>query len=64
MAEPPAYTVAVSPDPDRPGRYRWSLSIGHKVRDKSLFSFATKREAEADVQRFVVKLAETWKDRL
>jgi hypothetical protein len=56
------YTIAVTRDPDRRGRYRWSVSEGQKMRDKSLYSFASKREAEVDVQMFVVKLAATWKD--
>jgi hypothetical protein len=62
MVEPPAYVIAVTKDIDRPGRYRWTLNAGAKVRDKSLYSFATKREAQADAAKFVVKLAATWKD--
>jgi hypothetical protein len=60
MAEPNAFTVRVEPDFDRPGRYRWSVAEDGKVRDKSLFSFATKRETQADGDKFVEKLIATW----
>jgi hypothetical protein len=60
MAETHVFTIKVEPDVDRPGRYRWSISEGWKVRDKSLYSFATKREAQADAGAFVEKLNVTW----
>jgi hypothetical protein len=63
MAEIPAFTTAVAPDADRPGRYRWSVSEDRKLRDKSMYSFATKREAQADADMFVAKLNATWRDR-
>jgi hypothetical protein len=61
MAETHEFTTAVESDFDRPGRFRWSVSEDRKVRDKSLFSFATRREAQADVDRFVEKLNVTWR---
>jgi hypothetical protein len=64
MAKSSDYTIAVTRDPDRRRRYRWSVSEGQKMRDKSLYSFASKREAEVDVQMFVVKLAAIWKDQV
>jgi hypothetical protein len=54
MAEPPGYVIAVIKDVDRQGSFRWSLQVGAEVRDKSLYSFATKREAQADAERFLL----------
>jgi hypothetical protein len=62
MPENYAFTAAVTPDVDRPGRYRWSISVDRKLRDKSVYSFATKREAQADADKFVAKLNATWRD--
>jgi hypothetical protein len=61
MAQSHDFTTAVEPDFDRPGRFRWSVSEDRKVRDKSLFSFATRREAQADADKFVEKLNVTWR---
>jgi hypothetical protein len=60
MADVREFTTAVEPDFDRPGRFRWSVSENGKVRDKSLFSFVTRREAQADANKFVEKLHATW----
>jgi len=61
MADIHAFTSAVMPDADRPGRYRWSVSEDRKPRDKSMYSFATKREAQADADMFIAKLNDTWR---
>ena len=61
MQELSALTIHVTPDGDRPGRYRWNIHEGGKARDKSVYSFATKREAQADAEKFVDKLIVTWK---
>jgi hypothetical protein len=60
MVENHAFTASVAPDADRPGRYRWSVHEDGKARDRSVYSFATKREAQADADRFVAKLNVTW----
>ena len=54
------YTVNVRKDANRPGRYRWDVYETTKLRDSSIFSFATRREAQADGYKFVVKLIPTW----
>jgi hypothetical protein len=61
MAEIYAFTPIVSVDVDRPERWRWSVFEGKKIRDKSLFSFATRPEAQADADRFVAELNATWR---
>jgi hypothetical protein len=49
-------TIEIEPDVERPGRYRWKISDDRKLRDISLYSFATRREAHADAAKFVGKL--------
>jgi hypothetical protein len=61
MTEISDHTLHVIADRDRPGRYRWELHDGLKLRDISLHSFATKREAQADGDVFVGKLLSTWR---
>ncbi len=61
MIENPTFTISVAPDAQRPGRYRWNISENSKVRDKSLYSFATRREAQADADKFVGKLDAIWR---
>jgi hypothetical protein len=60
MAEPHVFAIKIEPDADRPGRFRWTVSEGRKIREKSLYSFATRREAQADADKFVGKLNVTW----
>jgi hypothetical protein len=60
MPEIHEFKIKIEPDVDRAGRYRWNISEGGKVRDKSLYSYATKREAQADADKFVEKLNATW----
>jgi hypothetical protein len=54
-------TIKIEPDAGRPGRYRWTISEKGRIRDTSLYSFATKREAQADADRFLEKLNATWR---
>ena len=53
MANDPKFTIDVAEDVARPGSYRWNVSENMKVRDKSLYSFRTKREAQLDADKFV-----------
>jgi len=62
MGRPLALTIHVSSDGDRPGRYRWIIRDMGAVRDKSLYSFATFREAFADAEKFRDKLIITWQN--
>jgi hypothetical protein len=54
------YTVNVRRDANRPGRYRWDVYETTKLRDSSIFSFATRREAQTDAELFIGKLIATW----
>jgi hypothetical protein len=60
MAELSPLTIRIFADPDRVGRYRWEIYEEAKLRDKSMYSFATRREAKADAELFVEKLIITW----
>jgi hypothetical protein len=60
MIERPAFTTDVVKDIGNPNRFRWNIYENKKVRDKSFYSFATRREAQSDAERFVRKLNSIW----
>ena len=60
MAEVSRFTIDVAEDVARPGSYRWTVSENMKVRDKSLYSFRTKRQAQFDADKFVRGLDDIW----
>jgi hypothetical protein len=62
MPEIEPYSVRVREDANRPGRYRWDVFETERLRDTSMFSFATRREARTDADKFVVKLLATWRN--
>ncbi len=64
MADAQRFTVGVVDDVARPGSYRWTVSENMKVRDKSLYSFRTKREALRDADKFVQGLDDIWQRHL
>ena len=43
-------------DIGNPNRFRWNIYENKRVRDKSFYSFATRREAQNDADKFVRKL--------
>ena len=57
---PRPISVNVIKDANRPGRYRWEVYEAAKLRDSSMFSFATRREAQTDAELFIEKLVATW----
>jgi hypothetical protein len=60
MADVVDFTIKVEPDPARLSRYRWAVLEAGKQRDRSVYTFATRREAQADADKFVQKLKTTW----
>jgi hypothetical protein len=60
MSEVQPYSVRIRGDAHHPGRYRWDVFETERLRDSSMFSFATKREAQLDAEKFVEKLIATW----
>jgi hypothetical protein len=60
MTDRPIFTTDVVKDIGNPNRFRWNIYENKRVRDKSFYSFATKREAQNDADKFVRKLDSIW----
>lgn len=60
MTRSPAFTTDVVRDIGNPNRFRWNIYENQRVRDKLFYSFATRREAQSDAERFVRKLNSIW----
>ena len=61
MADHPIFTTDVVKDIGNPNRFRWNIYQNERVRDKTRFySFATKREAQNDADKFLLKLNSVW----
>jgi len=60
VMERSAFTTKVVKDIGNPNRFRWNIYENKKVRDKSFYSFATRREAQSDAEQFVRKLNSIW----
>ena len=60
MTDSVVFTTFVVKDIGNPNRYRWNIYDDKPVRDKSFYSFATKREAQTDADKFVEKLNAIW----
>ena len=54
------FTTFVVKNIGNPNRFRWNIYDNEKVRDKCFYSFATKREAQIDADKFVQKLNAIW----
>jgi hypothetical protein len=61
MLEDSPFVVKVERDAERQGRFRWRVFQDGTMRDASVFSFATKREAQVDADKFIEKLNATWR---
>ena len=60
MTDSAVFTTYVVKDTGNPNRYRWNIYDDKTIRDKSFYSFATKREAQTDADKFVEKLNAIW----
>lgn len=60
MTDSALFTTYVVKDIGNPNRYRWNIYDDKTIRDKSFYSFATKREAQTDADKFVEKLNAIW----
>ena len=56
MTDSAVFSTEVVKDIGNPNRFRWNIYENKKVRDKSFYSFATRREAQNDADKFVRKL--------
>ena len=55
------FVVKIERDTERQGRFRWRVFQDGIMRDASVYSFATKRQAQVDGDKFVQKLNNTWR---
>jgi hypothetical protein len=55
------FVVKVERDAQRQGRFRWHVFQNGIMREASVYSFATKYEAQVDADNFVEKLNATWR---
>jgi hypothetical protein len=60
MTQSSVFTTDVVKDIGNPSRFRWNIYENERVRDRSFYSFATRREAQSDAERFVRKLNSIW----
>jgi hypothetical protein len=60
MTDSAVFLTDVVKDIGNPNRFRWNIYENKRVRDKSFYSFATKREAQNDADKFVRKLNSVW----
>jgi hypothetical protein len=60
MTDSAVFSTDVVKDIGNPNRFRWNIYENKRVRDKSFYSFATKREAQNDADKFVRKLDSIW----
>jgi hypothetical protein len=61
MAEDHQLSIAIERDPERPERYAWVLYRGGEVRARSLDSYASKREANAEAAIILAKQVAAWR---
>ena len=60
MTDSAIFSTDVVKDIGNPNRFRWNIYENKRVRDKSFYSFATRREAQNDADKFVRKLDSIW----
>jgi len=61
MPQDSPFVVKIERDAAHQGRFRWRVFQDGMMRDASVYSFATKRQAQADADKFVQKLKDTWR---
>ena len=61
MAENHPFTVRVEPDLLRPGRFRWTLYENGQPRNRSIVSYPTERDADADATKALDKEIANWR---
>jgi hypothetical protein len=55
MAAVHSFTFKIEADPLNEHRFRWTVCEGDQVHIRSPHSYATRREAEAEAQKAVIK---------
>ena len=62
MAEPDRFTYQILSDLMSVRRFRWTISEGAQIHLRSPHSYATRREAEIEGGKAVVRFAKAWPD--
>jgi hypothetical protein len=57
MAAAHPFTTRIEADPLSERRFRWAVCEGDQIRLRSPHSYATRREAEADASKAMLRLA-------
>ena len=63
MATVHPFTFKVDPDPLSERRFRWSICEGDQIHMRSPHSYATRREAEMEAGKALLKRASSWSDK-
>jgi len=63
MASIHPFTFKVDADPLSERRFRWSVCEGDQIHIRSPHSYATRREAETEAGKAVLKRASLWSDK-
>jgi hypothetical protein len=61
MTENHPFTIRIEPHIEGSSRYRWSVYEKAKLRDQSLTSHATIRQAHADANKVLQRLIKNWR---
>jgi hypothetical protein len=61
MVEDHQLSIAIERDPERPERYRWALLRAGVARARSVETYATRREAEAEAAIVLTKQIAAWR---
>ena len=62
MAEPAQFTFQILPDLLGVRRFRWTVREGEQIHLRSPHSYATRREAEIEGGKAVLRFAKAWPD--
>ena len=60
MVEVHPFMVKIEVDPLNAVRFRWTVCEGDQIHIRSPHSYATRREASAEADKAMSKLAATW----
>ena len=60
MAKAHPFTFKIETDPLSERRFRWTVCEGSQIHLRSPHSYETRREAEAEADKAMLKFATTW----
>jgi hypothetical protein len=57
------FTTNVEPDPLTERRFRWTVCEGDQIHLRSPHSYATRRQAEVEADKALLRIVEAWPGR-